>query len=597
MASRKHKAKSPAFDDSDLTALCRCVLTVLGTVVRNAIEAARDEPDVAFRDLQIEPHGKRAKRIDLAAEDDFSSVLRRSDGRRFADIKVSGEERRTSLETSGGIVALVDAIDGSDLFERGVGNWCSAVLFFDPGRPSGERIIASFVAIPEPFLRIYYARTDGDRAWVHAEGTRQVAGPSEERRLSDATLCFYGQKATRLRDFADSPLLRTIAAQQGHFRTYNLAGNPMLVRLVDCHSEVARGIDAVVEIGKGQKAHDFVAGAYIAKKGGAQLVKLDGSEWTYEDLEDVLLVPGDQRFTYVAASTPALAQEIVDAAKRTSTKELRDYVIGIERAFCEAREIRSPEDTFAKLPEVENDAGTVLLLSPHPDDEGLTGALPLRLRREARMRVVNVPVTLGSDVERRKRRLRELERATAYLGFELRFDPYLITADKEDMVDWIRSCLIELVPDIVVFPHDRDGHPTHIRTHHLAIEALGGSSEVSCTIVESEYWQAMTEPPPNFVVACSSHEVADLVTAVSLHRGEIKRAPYHLRLPAWMMDNARRAELLTGMGGLPPDLVFATLYRVRHWVSGKLTARPFDAARVVGVNDDIATIVAELAGT
>ncbi|TDA25606.1 MAG: hypothetical protein DSO00_08510, partial [Archaeoglobi archaeon] len=52
------------------------------------------------------------------------------------------------------------------------------------------------------------------------------------------------------------------------FRIYNLAGNPVMVKLVDHRIKDARGIDAVIEI-KGQKPHDMAPGAYIALKGGA----------------------------------------------------------------------------------------------------------------------------------------------------------------------------------------------------------------------------------------------------------------------------------------------------------------------------------------
>ena len=45
---------------------------------------------------------------------------------------------------------------------------------------------------------------------------------------------------------------------------------------------------------------------------------------------------------------------------------------------------------------VAEGAPKVLIFSPHPDDEVIIGALPLRLLREFGVRVVNVAVTLGS---------------------------------------------------------------------------------------------------------------------------------------------------------------------------------------------------------
>ena len=73
-------------------------------------------------------------------------------------------------------------------------------------------------------------------------------------------------------------------------------------------------------------------------------------------------------------------------------------------------------------------------------------------------------------------------------------------------------------------------------------------------------------PSPNLLVENSAEEVADLVHALSFHRGEVKRNPFHLRMPAWMQDNVRRgAEVIGGQGGDAPAFDFATPYRVSLW--------------------------------
>lgn len=73
------------------------------------------------------------------------------------------------------------------------------------------------------------------------------------------------------------------------------------------------------------------------------------------------------------------------------------------------------------------------------------------------------------------------------------------------------------------------------------------------------------------MVEYSAEDVADLMTATSFHVGEVKRNPYHVLIPAWMMDNVRRgAELVGGQGGAAPQFVFAQLYRLRRWQNGKL---------------------------
>src|SRR5438874_720108 len=71
---------------------------------------------------------------------------------------------------------------------------------------------------------------------------------------------------------------------------------------------------------------------------------------------------------------------------------------------------------ISKCPKVEisSDAPKVLLFSPHPDDEVITGALPLKLLRDAKWNVINVAVTLGSKPERKPERLEELRCCCEY---------------------------------------------------------------------------------------------------------------------------------------------------------------------------------------
>jgi hypothetical protein len=71
------------------------------------------------------------------------------------------------------------------------------------------------------------------------------------------------------------------------------------------------------------------------------------------------------------------------------------------------------------------------------------------------------------------------------------------------------------------------------------------------------------------MVESSIDDVADLIAALSFHVGEVRRNPYHLRMPAWLQDNVRRgAELVGGQGSAAPDFMFATLYRARRWKNG-----------------------------
>lgn len=233
----------------------------------------------------------------------------------------------------------------------------------------------------------------------------------------------------------------------------------------------------------------------------------------------------------------------------------------------------------------------VLLFSPHPDDECITGLLPLRLMREAGMQVINVPVTYGSLAERRPDRAKELADACGYLGFQCletkreQALPAFQPLEKSDAV----KILKEAEPQVLFVPHSKDWNSRHIATHHLVIDALADMpADFSCTVIETEYWGAMDDP--NLMVEGDAQLVADLVAATSLHAGEVARNPYHLLLPAWMQDNVRRGgELVGGQGEAAPDFSFATLYRVSEWKDHALHRR-FEAGRMVGMNDSLKAI-------
>jgi len=233
-------------------------------------------------------------------------------------------------------------------------------------------------------------------------------------------------------------------------------------------------------------------------------------------------------------------------------------------------------------PELPSDASKVLIFSPHPDDECIIAGLPLRLLRQARMRIINVAVTQGSKKERQGERFNELQGACEYMGYGLiQTRPNGLekvnakTRSQEpgvwaESVRIIAQVLAANRPKIIFFPHEQDWNSTHIGTHFLvldALQSLGG--DFSCYTVETEFWGAMATP--NLMVESSPEDVADLVTGTSFHVGEVTRNPFHLFLPAWMQDNVRRgSELVGGQGEAAPDFTFATLYRLRRWNRGRL---------------------------
>ena len=258
----------------------------------------------------------------------------------------------------------------------------------------------------------------------------------------------------------------------------------------------------------------------------------------------------------------------------------RTLVEGFARLLNEGEALSPLGLIPSKRPPSSVDTPTVLIFAPHPDDEVIIGGLPLRLLRELKLNVVNVAVTLGSRVERQAERWQELRNCCDYIGFglvapgERGLEGINPTARQQNPGRWsaaveaIADVLTAQRPSMIFFPHDDDWNKTHIGVHYLVLEALG-SLDLACQVVETEFWGAMDAP--NLMVESSAADVSDLVAALSLHVGEVARNPYHLRLPAWMMDNVRRgAELVGGQGGAAPRFTFATLYRLRRWADGQL---------------------------
>ncbi|MDR7334491.1 PIG-L family deacetylase [Roseateles asaccharophilus] len=233
-------------------------------------------------------------------------------------------------------------------------------------------------------------------------------------------------------------------------------------------------------------------------------------------------------------------------------------------------------------PRPEAAPGHCLIFAPHPDDECIVGALPLRLQQEAGWRVSNVAVTLGSDVDRRAARWAELQDACAVLGFDCiavgangLSDVRADTAEREPAlwashVDAIATLLARHRPALLLLPHELDDNPSHRGVYRLVVEAVA-QARLDTVLAHTEFWSTMAAP--NALVQTNIADTARLITALERHTGEIARNPYHLRLPAFLADAVRRGgELVLGAGEAPPDFAFATLYRLVPYRAGQPVA-------------------------
>jgi LmbE family N-acetylglucosaminyl deacetylase len=265
-----------------------------------------------------------------------------------------------------------------------------------------------------------------------------------------------------------------------------------------------------------------------------------------------------------------------------------------------ARSIPLGDGEPVPRPPLPPGAPNALFFAPHPDDECIAGGPALRLLREAGMEVSDVAVTLGSKKERQAGRLQELQNACRYLGFGLltagleRINP---KTREQDPAHWTASVKViagfieARRPRVVLCPHARDWNTTHIGTHLLVMDALRLMGPgFDCHVIETEFWGQMDDP--NLMIEMSAMDLADLIAATSFHIEEVARNPYHLLLPAWMMDNIRRGgELVGGQGGHAPDFAFAVLCRLSRWSQGRLS-KPFEGGKLLSQSADLRGLLA-----
>ncbi len=231
---------------------------------------------------------------------------------------------------------------------------------------------------------------------------------------------------------------------------------------------------------------------------------------------------------------------------------------------------------------------TVMILSPHPDDESIIGSLALRLAQENKAHVINVAATLGSKTERQEARRKELKAACDFLEMEL----FTLNDDWKKKSKELKTLIQQHNPHLILAPHSKDHHPTHIKTSLLLKDVLAGLKKNNLLVAWTEFWFPLIKP--NLLVEVPCEILAMQMQGLSKHVGEIARNPYHLRLPAWMMDNVRRgAEFIPRPGGKAPPMAFGVLYQLQLAQNGKLTTVKLPEA-FLGSSQNIGQIFKEI---
>lgn len=198
--------------------------------------------------------------------------------------------------------------------------------------------------------------------------------------------------------------------------------------------------------------------------------------------------------------------------------------------------------------------GTVLHLSPHPDDETIGAPATLMALRDEGWRVVNLACGLGAPGQRRRREA-ELREACRRAGFELLLPEPLPRIDRgadraaarAGLAAAIGAALGELRPRVVVAPSPDDVHPTHELVGRVAGEALAALGAAAPRLWLWSLWG----PPrrPTFATGFGEERLAEILDALAVHRGELARNDYARLVRARAEVAACLApELLQGFG-------------------------------------------------
>lgn len=246
------------------------------------------------------------------------------------------------------LVVIIDMIDGSDLVERNLGNWCSAMVFFKPC--SHPKILFSMVHNADgtiygadehsTFLIRRAIREDEHLEKLKGPEVRKLRREHDDKELPEETrqigIFFYAQNDkhfTTIPPGLPAWIKRSAAAKR--IRTYNLAGNPIMARLAN-----GENIHAVFEH-LGQFPHDAVPGAYIGVKAGACLVDFKGNEISVNALAASLMKPSGARLQYVLACTEEVASELAGAL-RESTRVFYKCDVGCTAGIVASRDSHPP---------------------------------------------------------------------------------------------------------------------------------------------------------------------------------------------------------------------------------------------------------------
>ena len=236
------------------------------------------------RTVGLGASGDRTIFADKEAEDEILKSLKRIDS-----VRVLSEEAGEAGDPRGRILAIVDPLDGSSNFERGIPFYCTSIAMVE-GDSLGDvtfGVVRDLVAGD-----VYVAR--------RGKGAKKNGRPIRTSKIVAPAEAVVGVDMSRSTPEVVAGLSRLVS---GAKRQIHLGANALeLCCLADGR------IDAFVDLRGKMRITDFAAAYLVATEAGARVTNVDGEELEPElDLE--------HRFSFVASANRILHKEMLELCK------------------------------------------------------------------------------------------------------------------------------------------------------------------------------------------------------------------------------------------------------------------------------------------
>ena len=232
------------------------------------------------RTVGVGASGDKTLVADRSAETEILEVLSQAD-----DVRIVSEEKGVVGRKSARWSVLVDPLDGSSNFERGIPFYCTSIAVLD-----GRRMNDAKYAIVKNLVNgdAYFAErgrgATKNRKRIHTSATTDLA-----QCLLTVDMCRAGTMEVRRL----APLIASVRRQ------IHLGANALEL----CFIAEGR-VDGFVDIRGRMRVTDFGGGCLIVKESGGLVTKDDGGEL------DPSLSLGE-RFSYIAAANETLHEKLL----------------------------------------------------------------------------------------------------------------------------------------------------------------------------------------------------------------------------------------------------------------------------------------------